>query len=105
MEAPAVALGVERLVGAMRLVGAIAPDVVAQPGGDPCTRGDRVLIVRIDVVDVHADVLAHDAATLRADRAVMALGADPDQAAAERERRMVDRAVPADEPRGPDLAE
>src|SRR2546426_12013611 len=77
VEAPAVALEVERLVGAMRLVGAIAPDVVAQPVCDPCTRGNRTLIVRIDVVDVHADVLALDAATLRADRAVVALRADP----------------------------
>src|SRR6266850_6226402 len=105
VEAPAVALGVERLVGTMRLVGAIAPDVVAQPVCDPCTRGDRALIVRIDVVDVHADVLALDAATLRADRAVVPLRADPDHAAAEREHRMVDPAVRAHEPRGRDLAE
>src|SRR5438093_763885 len=94
MEAPAVALGVERLVGAMRLVGAIAPDVVAQPGRDPCTRADRALIVRIDVVDVHADVLALDAATLRADRAMVTLRADSDRAGAELEHRVVDRAVP-----------
>src|SRR5881628_3791376 len=71
VEAPAVALEVERLVGA------IAPGVVAQPVCDPCTCGDRALIVRIDVVDVHADVLALDAAALRADRAVVALRADP----------------------------
>src|SRR5206468_228829 len=105
VEAPAVALEVERLVGAMRLVGAIAPGVVAQPVCDPCTCGDRALIVRIDVVDVHADVLALDAAVLRADRAVVALRADPDHAAAEREHRMVDPAVRGHEPRGGDLAE
>src|SRR5439155_8505147 len=46
VEAPAVALEVERLVGAMCLVGAIAPGVVAQPFCDPCTGGDRALIVR-----------------------------------------------------------
>src|SRR5207244_1385307 len=102
MEAPAVALGVERLVGAMTF---IAPEVVAQPVGDPCTRGERALIVRIDVVDVHADVLALDSATLRADRAVVALGADPDHAVAELEHRMVDHAARAHEPRGQDLPE
>src|SRR5438445_2146876 len=102
VEAPAVALGVERLVGAMTF---IAPEVVAQPVGDPSTGGDRALMVRIDVVDVHADVLALDAATLRADRAVVALRADPDHAAAELEHRMVDPAARAHEPRGWDLAE
>src|SRR5439155_3278787 len=104
VEAPAVALEVERLVGAMRLVGAIAPGVVAQPVCDPCTRGDRALIVRIDVVDVHADVLALDAATLRADRAMVTLRADSDRAGAELEHRVVDRAVRGHQPRGPDLA-
>src|SRR5437899_12130412 len=83
----------------------IAPEVVAQPVGDPSTRGDRALIVGIDVVDVHADVLALDAATLRADRAVVALRADPDRAATEREHRMVDPAVRGQQPRGRDLAE
>src|SRR5712691_871491 len=105
VEAPAVALEVERLVGAMRLVGAIAPDVVAQPVCDPCTRGDRALIVRIDVVDVHADVLALDAATLRADRAVVAVRADSDHAVAELDHRMADHAVRAHQPGGRDLAE
>src|SRR5262249_6231089 len=85
MEAPAVALGVERLVGAMA---SIAPEVVAEPGGDPCPGGGGTLIVRIDVVDVHADVLALDAGSLRAHRAMVALRADPDHAAAELERRM-----------------
>src|SRR5918996_1028367 len=102
VEAPAVALGVERLVGAMTF---IAPEVVAQPGGDPCTGGDRALIVRIDVVDVHADVLALDAAAPRADRAVVALRADPDHALAELEHRMVDHAARGHEPGGRDLAE
>src|SRR5438093_3278641 len=102
MEAPAVAIGVERLVGAMTFV---APEVVTQPVGDPCTRGDRALMVRIDVVDVHADVLALDAAALRADRAVVALRADTDDALAELDRRMVDRAVRAHQAGGRDLAE
>jgi len=90
---------------AMRLVGPIAPGVVAQPVCDPCTGGDRVLIVRIDIVDVHADVLALDAATLRADCAVVALRTDPDHARAELEHRVVDHAARAHEPGGRDLAE
>src|ERR1700736_3905706 len=51
-EAPAVALEVECLVDA------IVPQVIVQPAHDLCTRGERALVVRIDVVDVHGDVLA-----------------------------------------------
>src|SRR5881628_1024483 len=98
-EAPAVALEVERPVGAL------APGVVAQLVGNPGTRRDGTLIVRIDVVDLHADELALDAAAHGADRAVVALPADPDQAVAELHRRMEQHAVRAHEPRGRDLAE
>src|SRR3989442_2478153 len=99
VEPPAVALEVERPVGAL------APGVVAQLVGDPCTRGDGTLIVRINVVDMHADELALDAAAHGADRAVVALPADPDQAVAELHRRMENLAVRAHEPRGRDLTE
>src|SRR5712692_469802 len=98
-EAPAVALEVERLVGAN------APEMVAQPAGDPCTRGDRALVVRIDVGDVHADVLALDAGTLRADRTVRALPADADHAVAELDQCVEEHASLAHHPRGRDLAE
>src|SRR5207302_343208 len=63
------------------------------------------LIVRIDVVDVHADVLALDAATHRADRAVGALRADADHAAAELDQRVADHALRTHQPCGRDLAE
>src|SRR5262245_5462666 len=76
-EAPAMTLEVERLVAAL------PPDVVARPVGDPCPRGDRPLVVRIEVGDVHADVLALDPAALRADGAVRALPSDPDHAIGE----------------------
>src|SRR5215207_1357047 len=88
VEAPAMALGVERLVGAMA-----PPQMVAQPVGDPSTRGDRALVVRIDVVDVHADVLALDAAPPGADRAMAALLADPDHPVADLDHRVSDRAA------------
>src|SRR2546427_5431743 len=88
-----------------RPVGALAPGVVAELVGDPCTRGDGTLIVRIDVVDLHADELALNASAHGADRAVVALPADPDQAVAELHRRMEKHAVRAHEPRGRDLAE
>src|SRR5437773_1811206 len=54
---------------------------------------------------MHADELALDAAAHGADRAVVALPADPDQAVAELHRRMEKLAVRAHEPRGRDLAE
>src|SRR5437870_168313 len=98
-EAPAVALEVERPVGAL------APGVVAQLVGNPGTRRDGTLIVRIDVVDLHADELALDADAHGADRAVVALPADPDQAVAELHRRMEQPAVRAHEPRTRDFAE
>src|SRR5439155_21593068 len=97
-EAPAVALEVERPVGPL------APGVVAQLVGDPRTRGDGTLIVRIDVVDLHADELALDAPAHGTDRAVVALPADPDQAVAELDRGMEEHAVGAHEPRRRDLA-
>ena len=62
-----------------RLVGAIVPQVIVQPAHDLCTRGERALVVRIDVVDVHSDVLARGAGPLRAERAMGALRAEPDQ--------------------------
>src|SRR6185369_5112599 len=94
-KAPAMALDVERLVDAM----------LAKPPGNLCPRAERALIVRIDVVHVHADVLALDAGTLRADRAVGALGADPDHAVAELDRCVVEHAVRTFHPRARDLAE
>src|SRR3989454_5992784 len=54
---------------------------------------------------MHADELALDAAAHGADRAVVALPADPDQAVAELHRRMEKLAVSTHEPRGRDLAE
>src|SRR5947208_3306959 len=95
---PAVALEVERPVGPL------APGVVAQLVGDPRTRGDGTLIVRIEVVDLHADELALDAPAHGTDRAVVALPADPDQAVAELDRGMEEHAVGAHEPRRRDLA-
>src|SRR5206468_12971749 len=77
VEAPAVALEVERLVAAT------APGMVARSACDPCPGGARALVVRIDVGDGHADVLALDAGTLGTHRAVSSLRADPDHAAAE----------------------
>src|SRR6266550_7895629 len=66
-EAPAMALEVECLVDA------IVPQVIVQPAHDLCTRGERALVVYIDVVDVHREVLARGASPLRAERAVGAL--------------------------------
>src|SRR5215813_11312516 len=86
-EAPAVALEVECPVGAL------APGVIAQLVDDSCARGDGPPIVRVDVVDLHADELALAAAARRADGAVVALPADPDQAAAELHRGVEELAV------------
>src|SRR6266849_4880238 len=97
-EAPAVALEIERLVGTMA-------GMAVRPVRDPCTRGQRALVVGIDIGDVHADVLGLDAGTLRADRAVGAVCADPDHAVAELDQCVMDHAVVAHEPRGRDLAE
>src|SRR5262245_28064704 len=72
---------------------------------DPCSRGAGALVVRLDVGHGHAEVLALDAAPLRADRAVGALRADPDHAVAELDERVVDHTVRALHPRGRDLAE
>src|SRR5262249_21265822 len=83
-ETPAVALGIERLVGAwLRAMAARLPR-------DPRTRGAAGLEVRLDVGDGHAEVLALDAAALRADGTVGALRADPDHAVAELDERVVD---------------
>src|SRR6267378_3803058 len=98
-EAPAVALEVERLVDA------IVPQVIVQPAYDLGTRGERTLVVRVDVVDVHGDVLAGSAGPLRAERAMGALRAEPDHAVTELDHRVVDPAVRAHAPRGEDLAE
>src|SRR5437773_3175561 len=54
---------------------------------------------------MHAETLALGAAAHAADRAVVSLPADPDQAVAELHRRMEKLAVRAHEPRGRDLAE
>src|SRR5713101_2344180 len=89
------ALDVERLVGVM----------FAERPGDLCPRGERALLVRIDVVDVHADVLALDAGTLRTDCAVGALGADPDHAVAELDQCVVEHAVRTLHPRARNLVE
>jgi hypothetical protein len=51
-EAPPVALEVERLVDA------ILPGVVVRPAVDPCTGGERALVMPIDVVDERAVRLA-----------------------------------------------
>src|SRR5205823_11898625 len=77
----------------------------AQPACDPCARRNRAVVMRIDVVDVHADVLARDTGTLRTDRAVSALRADPDPTVAELDGRMDDHSLLAHESRGRDLAE
>src|SRR4029077_8918306 len=98
-EAPAVALEVECLVDA------IVPQVIVQPAHDLCTRGERALVVRIDVVDVHRDVLARGASPLRAERAMGALRAEPDHAVTELDHGVVDRAVCADAPRRGNFAE
>src|SRR5713101_9462987 len=97
-EAPAVALEVERLVGAIA-------GMALQPLCDPCTRGDRALVVRINIGDGHADVLALDAGTLRADRTVRALPADADHAVAALDQCVEEHASLAHHPRGRDLAE
>src|SRR5215510_8485876 len=98
-EAPAVALGIDRLVGVR--FRAAAPRLP----GDPRPRGEGVLVVRLDVGDGHAEVLALRAAALGADRAVGALRSDPDHAAAELDERVVDHAVGALHPRGRNLVE
>src|SRR5215475_6054142 len=97
-EAPAVALGVDRLVGVrLRAAAAWLPC-------DPRPCGERLLIVRLDVGDRHAEILALDAAALGADRAVRALRADSDHAVAELDDRVVDHAVRALHSRGRNLA-
>jgi hypothetical protein len=83
-EAPAVALKVKRLVGAN------APGFVVRLVCDPRARGECLLVVRIDVGDGHADVLARHAGTLRTERTVSALRADPDHAVAELDVSVVD---------------
>src|SRR4029453_1194650 len=98
-ETPAVALEVERLVDA------IVPQVIVQPAYNLRSRGDRALVVRVDVVDVHDDVLARRAGRLRAERAMGALRAEPDHAVTELDHRVVDPAVRAHAPRSQDLAE
>src|SRR5438132_11160030 len=98
-EAPAVVLEVQRLVGAVvRAMG-------VRRTRDLCTCGECALVVRIDVVDVHADVVARGTGRLRAERAVGALRADPDHAVAELDHRVADDAGRAHAPRSRDLAE
>src|SRR5436309_3402166 len=97
-EAPAVAFEVERLVGA------IVRAMVVQRTGDLRTCLARALVVRIDVVDVHADVVARGAGGLRTERAVGALRADSDDAVAELDHRVADDAGGAHAPRRRDLA-
>src|SRR5215468_11001715 len=92
-------LGVERLVGACRR--AMPTRLLC----DPCPRRERTLVVRIDIVDGDADVLALDAAALGADRAVGALRSDPDHAAAELHEGVMDHAVRALHPGGRNLSE
>src|SRR5438093_5853060 len=98
-EAPAVAFEVERLVGA------IVRAMVVRRTGDLRTCLARALVVRIDVVDVHADVVARGAGRLRAERAVGALRPDSDDAVAELDHRVADEAGGAHAPRRRDLAE
>src|SRR5215468_3789205 len=98
-EPPAVTLWVERLVAAM------ASRVLARLLRDACPRRQRTLVMREDVGDGHAQVLALDAAALRADRAVGALRTDSDHAVAELDERVVDHTVRALQPRRRDLAE
>src|SRR5262245_41423402 len=88
-----------------RLVDAILPGMVVRPAVDPCTRGARALVMCVDVVDVHADVLARAPGPLRADCAVGALTADPDHAVAELDVGVEDPAVRVHHPRGRDLVE
>src|SRR4029434_9610479 len=92
-ETPAVALEVERLVDA------IVPQVIVQLTYDLGARGERAPVVRVDVVDVHGDVLARGAGPLRAERAMGALRAEPDHAVTELDHRVVDPAVRAHAPR------
>src|SRR5262252_5687658 len=98
-ETPAVALGVERLIDA------IIPQVIVQPANDLGTRGERALVVRVDVVDVHGDVLGGGAGPLRAERAMGALRAKPNHAVTELDHRVIDRAVGPHAARGRDLTE
>src|SRR5437879_13432681 len=98
-EAPAVALEVERLVGAVvRAMG-------VRRTRDLCTCGECALVVRVDVVDVHADVVARGTGRLRAEGAVGALRADSDHAVAELDHRMADASGGAHAPRSRDLAD
>src|SRR5262245_28165199 len=96
-EAPAVALEVERLVAAL------TPDMVARSVRDPCAGSDRTLEVRLDVADLHADVLALDATAHGTDRAVGPLSADPDHTVGELDVGMEEHALRAHHPR--DLVE
>ena len=67
-EAPAVSLGIERLVGTV--VRAMAVGRMC----DLCPGGEHTPVVRVDVLgDVHADVLGRGSGRLRAERAVGAL--------------------------------
>jgi hypothetical protein len=86
-EAPAVTLEVERLVCA------VVRAMSVQRTRDLCTCGERALIVRIDVVDVYADVVARGTGRLGAERAVGTLRADPDHAVAELDHRVADNAA------------
>src|SRR5262249_57066761 len=88
-----------------RLVGATARGMVANPAGVPRARRDRALVMRIDVVDVHADVMARDAGAHRAPGAVGALRAEPDHAVAEFNHGMADHSPLAHASRSRDLAE
>src|SRR5262245_20789901 len=98
-ETPAVAFDVERLVDA------ILAQVIVQTADDLSTRGDCALVVRIDVIDVHGDVLRRRADRLRAKGAMGTLRAEPDHAVAELDHRVVDCAVRTHAPRGRNLAE
>src|SRR5262244_1383079 len=98
-ETPAVALEVERLIDA------IIPQVIVQPADDLGTRSKRALVVRVDVIDVHGDVLGGGAGPLRAERAMGALRAEPNHAVTELDHRVIDRAVGPHAARGRDLTE
>src|SRR4029434_10672096 len=81
------------------------PEGLVPPAYSSGPRGDRALVVRVDVVDVHGDVLARSAGPLRAERAMGARRAEPDHAVTELDHRVVDPAVRAHAPRSQDLAE
>src|SRR5262245_30306807 len=88
-----------------RLVDSVLPQVIVQTADDLGPRGDRALVVRVDVIDVHGDVLRRRADRLRAERAVGTLRAESDHAAAELYHRVSDCALCAHAPRGRNLAE